>query len=115
MQFVANIAVYAVEGFLVYLSSSRYVNIGFIEKAVVDKEACVKSPQQNLMYWGNQMAVKSRPPLMNFRFEDEYREMILSLGVKYRTGNMTQILKRIIEKEYQAQIINPQTQTNKEG
>lgn len=40
--------------------------------------------------------------------------MIEEVGVSYGTRSMTEVLKRMIQKEYQAQIINPQ-QNTKEG
>lgn len=61
------------------------------------------------------MAMKSIPTYpMNFRLEKQYRDMIEEVGVSYGTRSMTEVLKRMIQKEYQAQIINPQ-QNTKEG
>lgn len=57
------------------------------------------------------MAVKANTYPINFRVEEDYREMMAKIGQTYGTRNMTKVLKTLIEKEYNAQIINPQENT----
>lgn len=60
------------------------------------------------------MAVKQVTCPFNFRMEPEYRGMIETIGFRYGTRNMTEVIKRLIQKEYYSTLINP-TKTTKEG
>lgn len=53
------------------------------------------------------MAVQTKK-LMNFLIEDEYKHKLLSIRLAYGTGNKSEVLRKLIHKEYNSQIINNQ-------
>lgn len=50
------------------------------------------------------MAVQTKK-LMNFLIEDEYKHKLLSIGLAYGTGNKSEVLRKLIDKEYNVRLL----------
>lgn len=60
------------------------------------------------------MTTKAPTKLMTFLIEDEDKEKLLTIGAKYGTGNKSAVLRKLINREYETLIMNPQV-NQKEG